>query len=164
MELTGRLYKHLVVVRNYKKFHPLSFRREKERLKGVSNEISDNLVLRRAAFMQGKLGVLNDLKTLIDGMQLSKGGRPTSRVSAATGLFLAELFYEATGKAPGHKSGVNFGPFHRFVTAAVGTNMNAGTVTKKGVNLWKDQRNNTSSQKTTFENLPIYKALANKNK
>jgi len=143
-----------------------------------SDSASDaiNSELRWVAFMQGKLGVvedyrkalktLQDMKTLIDRMPPLKSGNRNNRVATGYSLILAELYYEATGKKPGHKSGDGSSPFYRFVTAAVAsTNMNAGTMTRKGVELWKDQRNNTSPpQKTTIENLLIYQALANKNK
>lgn len=111
--------------------------------------------------MQGKLDVLHEMKALIDGKQPSKGGRPSSGIDGATGLFLAELYYEATGKEPGHKSGVNFGPFYRFVMAALtGTHIPINTVTKKGVNLWKEKH---STPKSEIKNLSIYQAFA-KNK
>ena len=113
------------------------------------------------------LKVFQDMKALIDSTPPLKSGNRNNRVASGYGLILAELYYEATGKKPGHKSGDGSSPFYRFVEAAVAsTNINAGTVTKKGVYLWRDRRNNTypTPQKVTIKNLKIYQALVNKNK
>lgn len=162
-ELTVRLCKYLVVIQSYVKFSPPSLRREKEANKRIVREIENNIVLRRSAFEKGKLDVLDDMKAFIESIEPSKGGRPPDRISAATGLFLAKLYYEATGKAPGHKSGINGGPFHRFVAAAlISTNLTVNTVTKKGVNLWKYQKDCTppTLQKSEIKYLSIYQVFA----
>lgn len=188
-ELTIRLCKYLIPVQNSKIFSPFPGRAEKKLLRDLSKEISRiqmkfdaasdaiNSELRRVAFMQGKLGVVEDyrktlkafqdMKTLIDRMEPLKRGNRNNRVASGYGLILTELYYEATGKKPGHKSGDGSSPFYRFVEAAVAsTNMNASTVTRKGVELWRDRKKDTSStpQKTTIMNVDIYNALAKGNK
>ena len=188
-ELTIRLCNHLILLHVSKNFKRRSGRDVKRWSQSASKEItklqskfgaitnSIEIELKRLAFYQDKSSLIDDaykaikklqeLRELLESMPPFKSGNRKDRLAIGFGLILADIYHEATGKAPTHKSNDGSGPFYRFVKAATAnTIINANTATRKVVNFWKSQnsdppkRSKKKSKKTTLQYFDIYKEFA----